>query len=178
MRVLSPAALIACVIETAVTSAMIFAIIFGADLFNVALALTRAPTLAAEWIGTVGIAPIAVLLTVIAFYLVMGCVMDSLSMILLTVPVFFPAFMALDFGMTPTDQAMWFGIITLIAVELGMITPPVGLNLFVIAAMAPDIPTRDVFRGAVPFIGAELFRIGLIVAIPPLSFWLVHLVTS
>jgi TRAP-type C4-dicarboxylate transport system permease large subunit len=99
-------------------------------------------------------------------------------MILLTVPVFFPAFMALDFGMTPTDQAMWFGIITLIAVELGMITPPVGLNLFVIAAMAPDIPMREIFRGAVPFIAAELVRIGLIVAVPPLSFWLVNLVTT
>jgi len=93
-----------------------------------------------------------------------------------TVPVFFPAFMALDFGLAPTDQAMWFGIITLIAVELGMITPPVGLNLFVISAMAPDIPTREIFRGAVPFIGVEFVRIGLIVAVPPLSFWLVGLV--
>jgi TRAP-type C4-dicarboxylate transport system permease large subunit len=93
------------------------------------------------------------------------------------VPVFFPAFMALDFGMDPTHQALWFGVISLIVVELGMITPPVGLNLFIISALAPEVPTRDVFRGAVPFIAAEFVRIALIVAAPALTFWLVDLVT-
>jgi tripartite ATP-independent transporter DctM subunit len=177
MRALSGRAIVDSLIETAGVTAMIFAIIFGADLFNVALALTRAPVLAAEWIENAGISPMAVLLVVIAFYLALGCVMDSLSMILLTVPVFFPAFMALDFGMDPTHQALWFGVISLIVVELGMITPPVGLNLFVISALAPEVPTRDVFRGAVPFIAAEVVRITLIVAAPALTFWLVDLVT-
>ena len=157
---------------------MIFAIIFGADLFNVALALTRVPTMAAEWVGTAGIAPMTVLIAVILFYIVMGCIMDSLSMILLTVPVFFPAFMAMDFGMDPTHQAIWFGIISLIVVELGMITPPVGLNLFMISAMAPDIPTRQIFRGAVPFLIVECLRIAVIVAFPALTFWLVDIVTG
>jgi C4-dicarboxylate transporter, DctM subunit len=176
IRALTLGGLVQCLIEAAATSAMIFAIIFGADLFNVALALTRTPALAADWLTAAGVAPMTVLLAIIAFYLVMGCIMDSLSMILLTVPVFFPAFMALDFGLTPVEQAMWFGIIVLIVVELGMITPPVGLNLFVISAMAPDIPTRKVFRGAVPFILSEFVRIALIVAVPSVSYWLVNLV--
>ena len=154
-RSLSFRALIKCMTATAVTTAMIYAIVFGADLFNVALALTRLPHIAAEWLSGTGAAPMTVLILLILFYMIMGCVMDSLSMILLTIPVFFPAFMGLDFGMTPDHQAMWFGILTLIVVELGMITPPVGLNLFVISAMAPDIPTKQVFAGAVPFIGAR-----------------------
>ncbi len=177
MRALSARAVIDSLIETAGVTAMIFAIIFGADLFNVALALTRAPMLAAVWIQEAGISPMAVLLVIVAFYLAMGCVMDSLSMILLTVPVFFPAFMALDFNMDPTHQALWFGVISLIVVELGMITPPVGLNLFVISSLAPEVPTRDVFRGAVPFIAAEVVRIALILSVPALTFWLVDLVT-
>ena len=165
-----------CIIETAGTTAMIFGIIFGADIFNVALALTRLPNMAVDWITMAGIAPMTVLIVLIVFYLVMGCVMDSLSMILLTIPVFFPAFMALDFGMTATHQAMWFGIITLIVVELGMITPPVGLNLFVIKAMAPEISTRDIFIGALPFIASEFVRIALIVPFPFLTYWLVDVV--
>ena len=168
--------LLDCLIDTAASSAMIFAIVFGADLFNVALALTRMPTEAAAWLNGAGIAPMGVVIAMVAFYLVMGCVMDSLSMILLTVPVFFPAMMALDFGLQPEQQAMWFGIITLVVVELGMITPPVGMNLFVISAMAREIPTAQVFRGSVPFIIAEFCRITLLVAFPALSFWLVQIV--
>ena len=173
LRALGIRALMQCVVDTASTTAMIFTIVFGADIFNVALALTRTPGLLADWIGALGYAPMVVLTIIILFYLVMGCVMDSLSMVLLTVPVFFPAMMALDFGLTPEYQAMWFAIITLVVVELGMITPPVGLNLFVISQMAPDIPTRQIFRGALPFIVAEFCRVGLIVAFPWLTFGLV-----
>ncbi len=176
LRSLTAKGLLDSIVETATASAMIFAIIFGADLFNVALALTRIPTLAAGWLQSADIAPMLILLVLIGFYLVMGCIMDSLSMILLTVPVFFPAFMVLDFGMTELHQAMWFGIISLIVVELGMITPPVGLNLFIISALAPEIKTRHIFRGVVPFIAAEFIRIALVVMIPATTYWLVDLV--
>ena len=104
--------------------------------------------------------------------------MDSLSMILLTVPVFFPTIMALDFGLMPEQQAMWFGIISLVVVEMGLITPPVGMNLFVISSMAKDIPTREIFRGTTPFIIAEVCRIVILVSFPALSFWLVDLVAN
>ncbi len=173
---LSLRALLDSLIETAASTAMIFAIVFGADLFNVALALSRMPMEVAAWFGEAGIAPMTVLLCIVAFYLVMGCVMDSLSLILLTVPVFFPTVMALDFGLTPEQQALWFGIITLVVVEMGMITPPVGMNLFVISAMARDIPTAAIFRGVSPFIAAEFLRLTLLIAFPALSFWLVQAV--
>ncbi|WP_370154632.1 TRAP transporter large permease [Ferrovibrio sp.] len=163
-------------LETAAATAMICAIVFGADLFNVALALTRVPMQMADWIGEAGIAPYAVLLVIILIYLVLGCVMDSLSMILLTVPIIFPAFMALDFGLLAEQQALWFGILTLIVVELGMITPPVGLNLFIISLLAKDIPTRDIFVGVIPFLCSEAVRVVLIAVFPVLSYWLVGIV--
>ena len=161
-------------LETAMATAFIFAIVFGADLFNVALALTRVPQQMAEWIGGVAITPYAILAALVLIYLLLGCVMDSLSMILLTIPIIFPAFMALDFGLATEAQALWFGILTLIVVELGMITPPMGLNLFVISALARDVPNATIYRGVSPFIAAEIVRVGLITAFPSLSYWLVR----
>lgn len=155
-------------------TAFIFAIVFGADLFNVALALTRVPQQMASWIGAMAIAPYAILTVLIVIYILLGCVMDSLSMILLTVPILFPAFMALDFGLAAEAQALWFGILSLIVVELGMITPPVGMNLFVISALARDIPYATIYRGVAPFIASEIVRVGLIIAFPSLSYWLVR----
>ncbi|WP_417418886.1 TRAP transporter large permease [Hoeflea sp.] len=172
-RELTLEAVITSLIDTAAASAMIFVIIFGADLFNVAMALSRMPTALADWFIAADIAPMVVLLCIVVFYLVMGCVMDSLSMILLTVPVFFPTVMSLDFGLLPEQQAIWFGILTLVVVEVGMITPPVGMNLFIIAAIAKDIPTREIFRGTIPFILSELVRIVLLISFPWLSYWLV-----
>ncbi|WP_172329083.1 TRAP transporter large permease [Mangrovicoccus sp. HB161399] len=175
---LTPRIVMECLIETAASTAMIFAIVFGADIFNVALALSRMPAEVAAYFSAADIAPMVILMAMIAFYLVMGCVMDSLSMILLTVPVFFPTVMALDFGLLPEQQAMWFGIITLVVVEIGLITPPVGMNLFVISSMARDIPMKAIFAGTVPFIMAEAVRIALLVAVPGFSFWLVDLVAG
>jgi tripartite ATP-independent transporter DctM subunit len=160
-------------LETAGATALIFAIVFGADLFNVALALTRVPQQMAAWIGAVGVSPALVLVVMVAIYILLGCVMDSLSMILLTVPIIFPAFMALPFGLPAEAQALWFGILTLIVVELGMITPPMGLNLFVIAALARDVPNTQIYRGVAPFIVAEVVRVTLIMIFPALSVTLV-----
>ncbi|MBZ4021523.1 C4-dicarboxylate ABC transporter permease [Rhodobacter sp. TJ_12] len=174
-RALGPKVLLECLIDTAVSSAMIFAIVFGADLFNVALTLSRLPVALADWVGAMGLGAMTVLLLMIVFYLLMGCVMDSLSMILLTVPVFFPTVMSLDFGLTPEAQAIWFGILTLVVVELGMITPPVGMNLFVIRAMSREISLGQIFRGTTPFIVSEFSRIALLVAFPGLSYWLVQI---
>ncbi|MDQ2093330.1 TRAP transporter large permease [Rhodobacteraceae bacterium 10Alg 79] len=175
---LTPRTVLESLIDTAGTSAMIFAIVFGADLFNVALALSRMPLDVAQYFATSDIAPMIVLLGIVVFYLVMGCLMDSLSMILLTVPVFFPTVMALDFGLLPEQQAMWFGIIALVVVEMGLITPPVGMNLFVISAMSKDIPMTQIFRGTVPFIMAEFTRIAILISFPGLSYWLVDLVMN
>jgi C4-dicarboxylate transporter, DctM subunit len=160
-------------LQTAGATAFIFAILFGADLFNVALALTRVPQQMADWIGGVAISPYAILVILSLLYIALGCVMDSLSMILLTVPIIFPAFMSLDFGLAPESQALWFGILTLIVVELGMITPPMGLNLFIIGGLAGNVPNPQLYRGVSPFIAAELLRVCLVIAFPSLSYGLV-----
>ncbi|MBU3028498.1 TRAP transporter large permease [Paracoccus marinaquae] len=172
-RTLTLESLVDSLVDTASASAMIFVIIFGADIFNVAIALSRMPTALADWFMAANVAPMTVLLLMVLFYLIMGCVMDSLSMIVLTVPVFFPTIMSFDFGLLPQQQALWFGILTLVVVEVGMITPPVGMNLFVISAIARDIPVAQIFRGTVPFIMAEFVRIILLLMLPILSFGLV-----
>ena len=107
-----------------------------------------------------------VIVLMLLIYLLLGCVMDSLAMILLTLPVFIPVVYQLDLGI-PTDQvAIWFGIVALIAVEVGLITPPIGLNLFVINAMAGDVPMMATFKGALPFVLSDIVRVAVILAFP------------
>ena len=156
---------------TASGTAMIFFIVLGAAAYNTFLALSLLPQELAQWVGSLGLSPYAVLWAILLFYLVFGCVMDSLSMILLTIPIFFPLFSALDFGLQPDDAAIWFGILVLIVVEVGLITPPVGMNLFVIRAMAPDIPMAALYRGVLPFVLADLVRIVLLVGFPSIALF-------
>ncbi len=152
---------------------MVFLILLGAELFNVFLALTQAPQAAAAAVAAAGWPPYLVLAAMLLAYLVLGCVMDSLSMILLTIPTFFPVLMALDFGLTPDETAIWFGILALIVVEVGLITPPVGLNVYIIHGLARDVPLSETFRGVLPFLAADAVRVGLIIAVPGLALWLV-----
>ncbi len=107
-------------------------------------------------------------------YLILGGPMDSLSMILLTIPIFFPIIMSLDFGLTPEETALWFGILVLISVEVGLISPPVGMNLFIIQSMAKDVPTGQVFRGVIPFIISDVVRTVILVAFPSITLWLLR----
>ena len=160
---------------TANSTAMIFFIILGAAMFNGFLALTQLPQEAAGWVAAQEFSPWLVLAVVLLLYLIFGCVMDSLSMILLTVPIFFPIMVELDFGMTATDFGLWFGILVLIVVEVGLITPPVGMNLFVINSMAKDIPIQQTFRGTLPFVIADLLRVCVLAAAPVLTLGLVWL---
>ncbi|MHC0052918.1 TRAP transporter large permease [Actibacterium sp. D379-3] len=160
------------ILATATSTAMIFFIVLGAQLFNSFLAFTQAPQLLAGWVTAQGFAPLLVLAAMLLFYLVFGCVMDSLSMILLTVPIFFPVIQALDFGLTPEQTAIWFGVLALIVVEVGLITPPVGMNLFIIHSLAREIPILRTYKGVAPFVLSDLLRVGLLVAFPGLSLWL------
>src|SRR5690606_17537759 len=123
-------------LATARATAMIFLIILGAAALNNFLALSQLPQAAVSFVMEQGYNPWAVLILMLVFYLILGCFMDSLSMILLTVPIFYPIVMALDFGLSPAEFGIWFGIIVLVVVEVGLITPPVGMNLFVINSMA------------------------------------------
>lgn len=160
-------------LTTASSTAMIFFIVLGAAALNIFLALSQLPQFMAGWVGDLGVSPWLVLAMVLLFYLVLGCVMDSLSMILLTVPVVFPMMLALDFGLSPDDFAVWFGIIVLIVVEVGLITPPVGMNLFVINAMARDVKLSSTFRGILPFVASDIVRTIILVAFPQITLALV-----
>ena len=152
---------------------MIFFIVLGAGFYNGFLALTRVPQELADWVVNLGMAPVLVLVAILALYLVFGCLMDSLSMILLTVPIFFPVISALDFGMSPEHVAIWFGILVLIVVEVGLITPPVGMNLFVINAMDRDTPITRTYRAVLYYVGSDLVRVAILVAFPAITLFLV-----
>ena len=154
---------------TASTTAMIFLILLGAAVFNAFLGFSQLPIFAADYFQHSGFAPLVVLLGIIVLYLALGFVMDSLSMILLTVPIFWPIVAGLDFGLGPEETKLWFGIITLIVVEVGLITPPVGLNVFVINSMARDVPMIETFKGVVPFLASDAVRVVLIIAFPALT---------
>ncbi len=161
--------------ETAVSTGMIFFIVLGAAVYNAFLATTRLPQETAQWVTELGLSPWTVLVVILLTYLIFGCLMDSLSMILLTIPIFFPMIDALDFGMPKEDTALWFGILVLIVVEVGLITPPVGMNLFVINSMAPGVPIARTFAGAFPFVLTDLIRVALLVLVPGLTLGLVWL---
>jgi tripartite ATP-independent transporter DctM subunit len=164
-------------LQTAETSAMIFIILLGAEVFDAFLALSRLPTEAAALVGTIGLPPHAVVLVLMAFYILLGAVMDELAMILLTLPVFFPIVQGLDFGLPPEEVAIWFGILVLIVVGIGLTAPPIGLNVFVVSAIAKNVPIAKTYRGVLPFIAADIVRLGLVVAFPALALWLVRLLS-
>jgi TRAP-type C4-dicarboxylate transport system permease large subunit len=173
-RSLSFADIVAALRQTAETSGMIFIILLGAEVFGAFLALSRLPTIAAETIGTSGLSPYMVLIAMLAFYILLGAVMDELAMILLTLPVFFPVIQGLDFGMPPDELAIWFGILVLTVVGIGLTAPPIGLNVFVISAIARNVPITATYRGVLPFIVADIIRLVLVLAMPGLALWLVR----
>ncbi len=166
------------ILATASSSAMIFLIILGAGIYNNFLSLTQLPQEAAIWVGGQSFSPWFVLTVVLLMYLIFGCVMDSLSMVLLTVPIIFPIMSALDFGMSLNDFGLWFGILVLIVVEVGLITPPVGLNLFIINSMAKTTPISETYRGALPFVVTDIIRVALLAGFPAITLWLVWVIDA
>lgn len=157
--------LMAAVRETAGTVGMIFLILIGAALFNAFLETSRLPTVLARETAALGLPPLVIVLALMVFYILLGCVMDSLSMILLTVPAVFPLIVAM--GLDP----IWFGVLIVTVVEIGMITPPVGMNLFVIQG-ASRVPLKTIIAGIWPFVGADAVRLGLLIAFPAISTYL------
>ena len=151
---------------------MIFLILLGAGVFNAFLGFSQLPLVAADFFANSTCRPMVVLLGMLVLYLVLGCIMDSLSMILLTIPIFWPIIAGLEFGLPPESLKLWFGIVTLIVVEVGLITPPVGLNVFVINSLARDVPMIETFRGVVPFLISDTIRIALLLIFPAIVLFL------
>lgn len=162
------------ILGTATATAMIFFIVFGASIFNSFLALSQLPQQAATFVTQQDVDPWLVLALILLTYVIFGCVMDSLSMILLTVPIFFPIVSVLDYGLSPEEFAIWFGILVLVVVELGLITPPVGMNLFVINSLAKDTPIYQTYRGVMPFVASDLVRVVILTMFPIISLWLMR----
>ena len=158
-------------LETAEITALIFLILLGAEIFNAFLALTQMPVELARLVNRLDAPPMLIMIAMLAVYLVLGCVMESLAMILLTVPVFFPVVLSLDLGLEEDQLAVWFGILALMAVEVGMITPPFGLNIFVINAMARDVSMAETYRGVLPFVASDVVRILIILFVPWTALW-------
>lgn len=176
MRTLGPAEIAESLRQTAETTAMIF-ILLGAEMFNAFLAISGLPVEASELIAESGLPPYGVLVGLLLLYIVLGGVMDELAMLLLTLPVFFPVIMSLDFGLTAEETAIWFGILVLVIVGIGLTAPPIGLNVFVIKAIAGTTPLTRIYRGVLPFIASDLARLALLILFPSLSLALVRLLT-
>ena len=158
-----------CLVGTAVPTAAIFMVLLGSEFFNAFLGFTRMPLILAEVIGESGLSPMMVLTVVLVFFIALGCIMDSFAMILLTVPVLWPIIAGLDFGLDGEETKIWFGIIALIVVEVGLITPPVGLNVFIINSFAKDVPMTQTYKGVVPFLLSDAVRVALLVLFPAIT---------
>jgi len=153
-------------VDTAKTSCMMFAIILGAAIFGELINQTGIHHALVAMVNADGISTFWVITIMLLIYLVIGCVLESLSILLLTIPIFFPVIVALGF------DPVWFGIMVVVVVEIGLITPPIGVNLFVIRSVVPDIPMKRIILGVVPFVVVDLFRLALIALVPALSLWL------
>ena len=149
--------------ETLALSAMIFFMIVGAEIFGYFLSVSRISFFLVDLVGEWQLSPYAVLFAVLLLFVLLGCVMDSLAMLLLTVPVVMP--LIINAGFDP----VWFGIVAVITVELGLITPPVGMNVFVIKSVAPEVPIGQIYKGVFPFVLSDLVRLLLLIAFPVLA---------
>jgi C4-dicarboxylate transporter, DctM subunit len=149
--------------ETSQTTAMMFVLLLGAMVFSFFLASSNLPTTLAKILTELSVNRWVVMILIVIIYLFLGCVIDSMAMLLLTVPIFYPVIQALDFN------PIWFGIIVVRMMEIGMITPPVGMNVFVIKGIAQDVPMSTIFRGIVPFFGADIVHVAILMAVPAIS---------
>ena len=170
-------------LETAVTSGMIYFILFGAEVVKGFFTRAGLPSGLAEWAGSSGLDPWVVLIAMLIILIILGCFMESLAMILVMVPFFWPVLVDLNggdyataataaYGLSADELKIWFGILTLIVVELGLITPPVGLNVFIINALAKDVPMTETFKGVMPFFGMEIVRVGLLLLFPAIVLFI------
>jgi len=165
-RSLTLKALYAALVESARTTSMLFLILIGALMFAEFVNITSMPADLKAFIASLGVSPVVVVGAIMIIYVLLGTAMEELSMILLTVPVFFP--LVVSMGVDP----IWFGVLIVVVVEIGLISPPVGMNLFVLNTLLPQVPTRTIFHGVLPFIGADVIRLALLVAFPVLSLYL------
>lgn len=186
---LSAAGIRQSLLDTAVTAGMIYFILFGAEVLKGFFTRAGLPAALAQWSATGGLDPWVVLVAMLLILILLGCFMESLAMILVVVPFFWPVLIDLNggeavtaataaYGLDTDSLKLWFGILVLVVVELGLVTPPVGLNVFIISSLSRDTAMADVFRGVMPFFGAEIVRVGLLLAFPILTLLVPRLLSG
>ena len=174
-RTIGPKEFAECLLQTAETSAMIFLILLGAEIFNGFLSLTQLPETAAAAVASWTLPPYVILAVILAIYVVLGGLMDEIAMILLTLPVVLPIVLGLDFGLPKGEVLIWFGILILMLCGVGLLAPPIGLGVFVVSAILRDVPITRIYKGVLPFLLADITRIVLVAAFPILPLGLVRL---
>ncbi|MFC1942591.1 TRAP transporter large permease subunit [Chloroflexota bacterium] len=152
--------------DTLLVTAMVMVIIFGALMFGRFMAVTKIPFMLSDWIGGLPLSPMAIMAIIIIIHFIGGCFMDAFALIVLTVPIVFPVILALGF------DPIWFGVLIVLIVEMGVITPPVGINVYVIKGIAPDVPLGKIFKGVVPFVLALLVCTVLLMIFPKIATFL------
>ena len=157
------------VVETAVTTAALFIVLIGALIFANFVNASGMPQALTAWVTSAGLSPMTVLLLIVLSYLMLGCVLESMSMLLLTIPVFGALVASLDFGLSPQETMIWFGIVVVVATEISLITPPIGMNVFTLSAMLPDVRTGTIFRGVTPFWCVDILRLALLILLPGIA---------
>jgi tripartite ATP-independent transporter DctM subunit len=167
--------LIEALVESGRTTAMLFTVIMGALVFGNLVNFAGFPDTLRELVERSALGPWAVVTLIAAIYLVLGCVLESLSMILLTVPVFYPVVQMLELGLDPEAVLIWFGIVVVVATEISLLTPPVGMNVFVLRGLLPDVSLGTIYRGVTPFWLVDILRLGVILYMPALSLALPRL---
>lgn len=165
-RKLTPSTAWRAVSDTVSTTAMLYLIIIGAAVLNPFLSMTQLPSMLGEAMTSSGLGPYGVLFLVVVAYLILGMFMDGLAMLVVTVPIFYPIMMSMGF------DPIWFGVVAVIMIEMGMITPPVGMNVFVVKSIAGDVPMATIFRGVLPFWFAMGFCLLLLVLFPQIALFI------
>lgn len=164
-----------CFLPTAQATAMILTMLLGANMMNTALAVSQVPADMAAWIARLDVPPLLIVGGFLACFILLGCVLDELAMMLLLLPILLPSILALElFGLTPEHKAIWFGILMLLAIAVGLIAPPIGLNVYVVANIARNVPVGVIYRGIMPFLVADFVLLALVLFLPQLTLWVLR----
>lgn len=165
-RTLTVRDMVCVLLETARMTTAIFVILIGALLFANFVNIAGLPDALIGWVNAMGTSSTAIIVTITIIYIFLGCILESMSMLLLTVPIFYPV--AIGAGFDP----IWFGVLIVVVIEISLITPPIGMNVFVMKSTLPDVATSTIFRGVVPFIVADLVRVATLIAVPSIALFL------
>lgn len=165
-RTLSWQALTEALKDTLLITCMVMVIVTGAIVFGRFMTVTKIPFILSDWAAGLSISPMAIMVIIILIHFIGGCFMDAFAMIVLTIPIVFPLILALGF------DPIWFGVIIVLIVEMGVITPPVGINVYVIKGVAPDVPMETIFKGIWPFVGSLVVCTTLLMVFPKIATFL------